>query len=185
MSSQFTLSSRAVLAGVLVLIGACDRNAPSVITPAPLGEESAHHAAAAIDSATEAGLRALKRATTPFTDFNVAKAAGYSTQVTACFENLPVGAMGFHWGDTNLFDATLDVTHPEVLLYERQPGGKMQLVGVEFIVPFSAWTKDKPPELLGQVFMKNLTFNVWALHAWVWKANPSGVFADWNPNVHC
>jgi hypothetical protein len=23
------------------------------------------------------------------------------------------------------------------------------------------------------------------LHAWLWKPNPSGVFADYNPRVHC
>jgi hypothetical protein len=25
----------------------------------------------------------------------------------------------------------------------------------------------------------------YALHAWVWKHNPSGTFAQWNPQVHC
>ena len=83
------------------------------------------------------------------------------------------------------FDATLDVTRPEVLLYERQPDKSMQLVGVEYIVPFTAWTDPNPPTLLGQTFVRNLTFNVWALHAWVWRANPRGIFSDWNPNVHC
>jgi hypothetical protein len=23
------------------------------------------------------------------------------------------------------------------------------------------------------------------LHAWIWKFNPLGLFADWNPRVHC
>jgi hypothetical protein len=23
------------------------------------------------------------------------------------------------------------------------------------------------------------------MHVWVWKTNPNGVFADWNPNVSC
>jgi hypothetical protein len=26
---------------------------------------------------------------------------------------------------------------------------------------------------------------IWALHVWLWKHNPSGMFADWNPNVTC
>ena len=77
------------------------------------------------------------------------------------------------------------MTRPEVLLYERQPDKSMQLVGVEYIVPFTAWTDANPPTLLGQTFVRNLTFNVWALHAWVWRANPRGIFSDWNPNVHC
>jgi len=23
------------------------------------------------------------------------------------------------------------------------------------------------------------------LHVWIWRENPSGMFADWNPTVHC
>ena len=23
------------------------------------------------------------------------------------------------------------------------------------------------------------------MHAWVWKHNPAGIMADWNPNVSC
>jgi len=26
---------------------------------------------------------------------------------------------------------------------------------------------------------------IWYLHVWHWEPNPSGVFADWNPNVKC
>jgi hypothetical protein len=33
--------------------------------------------------------------------------------------------------------------------------------------------------------VQNHTFDVWALHVWVWKHNPSGMFADWNPQVSC
>jgi len=25
----------------------------------------------------------------------------------------------------------------------------------------------------------------YSLHAWVWKRNPAGTFAMWNPKVHC
>jgi hypothetical protein len=25
----------------------------------------------------------------------------------------------------------------------------------------------------------------YALHVWAWKANPQGVFMDWNPQVSC
>ena len=34
-------------------------------------------------------------------------------------------------------------------------------------------------------FLQNDTFQLWGLHAWVWKENPSGMFANWNPNVTC
>jgi hypothetical protein len=25
----------------------------------------------------------------------------------------------------------------------------------------------------------------YVVHAWIWRHNPSGMFADWNPNVKC
>ena len=34
-------------------------------------------------------------------------------------------------------------------------------------------------------FARNETFQVWALHVWVWRKNPNGTFADWNPKVNC
>jgi hypothetical protein len=58
-------------------------------------------------------------------------------------------------------------------------------VGVEFIIPFTAWTGAEPPVLYGQTFARNETFQVWALHVWAWRDNRSGVFADWNPAVSC
>lgn len=186
MSSLHSLTARRALVGLVTLLAACEHPTPTVVSSATMGHDhGAASVAAKIDSTTERELLALKRATAPFQDFGLAKNAGYSTQVTACFESLPLGAMGSHFGNTSLFDASLDVTKPEVLLYERKPGGGMQLVGVEFIVPFTAWTEPNPPELFGQVFVRNNQFNVWALHAWVWKTNPRGVFADWNPDVHC
>ena len=42
-----------------------------------------------------------------------------------------------------------------------------------------------PPELFGQRFHRDVVFGLWVLHAWVWKANPSGVFAEYNPLVVC
>jgi hypothetical protein len=186
MSLRLSLTSRGALVGLTVLAAACDRSAPAIVTPAQSGHDHGQTAVAApIDAAAEAGLKALKRATAPFQDFAVAQDSGFTTKVTACFESLPLGAMGSHYGDASTFDATLNPTRPEVLLYERLPGGTLQLVGVEFIVPFSAWTDVNPPTLFGQTFVRNTTFNVWALHAWVWKSNPRGVFSDWNPTVHC
>jgi hypothetical protein len=61
----------------------------------------------------------------------------------------------------------------------------LRLVGVEYVVPFGAWTAPEPPVLFGQHFHRNETFGLWALHVWVWQHNPSGLFADWNPRVTC
>ena len=82
-------------------------------------------------------------------------------------------------------DGNVNVLEPELLMYEPGPRGQMRLVGVEYIVPLSAWQGSKPPMLFGREFQVNEQFGVWALHAWVWKHNPAGMFADWNPNVSC
>lgn len=70
-------------------------------------------------------------------------------------------------------------------MYEPGPRGQKKFVGVEFIVPFTLWTNPTPPVAFGQTFMPNAAFQVWALHVWVGRDNPSGVFSDWNPRVRC
>jgi hypothetical protein len=77
------------------------------------------------------------------------------------------------------------VDQPELLMYEPMKNGKPRLVGVEFIFPLGLWTSPNPPRLFGRDFKVNQEFGVWALHAWVWKENPNGMFADWNPTVSC
>ena len=39
------------------------------------------------------------------------------------------------------------------------------------------------PQLYGQMFHKHPTLPQYVLHAWLWEANPNGMFADFNPNV--
>ncbi len=41
----------------------------------------------------------------------------------------------------------------------------------------------RPPTLFGVSFHRHPSLPLWVLHAWVWKDNPAGVFADWNPAV--
>ena len=137
----------------------------------------------------EAGLRdklaELKRATVRYRDFAAAQADGYTIEVTKCMADPVRGGMGYHFAKGELIDARVTEARPEVLLYEPTGEGRFRLVGVEFIIPFDAWTGAEPPVLYGQTFARNETFKVWALHVWVWRNNPSGVFADWNPKVSC
>lgn len=42
-----------------------------------------------------------------------------------------------------------------------------------------------PPVLMGHEFHPVPAAGIWGLHAWVWKHNPDGMFADWNPEVSC
>ena len=129
-------------------------------------------------------LAALRRVTASFHSFGAAKNAGWSTMITPCMVG-PDGGMGFHYGNTKLITGSVRVEEPELLLFEPERNGALRLVAVEYIVPLSAWNSSKPPRLFGRDFKVNTQFQVWALHAWVWKSNPSGMFADWNPSVSC
>ena len=81
---------------------------------------------------------------------------------------------------------------PEALLYEPKDG-KLQLVGVEYIVIAADWDAKHPtpPVLMGQLFNYSGAPNrfgippFYELHVWAWKNNPAGMFADWNPRVSC
>jgi hypothetical protein len=76
---------------------------------------------------------------------------------------------------------------PEAVLYQRGPNDQMRLVAVEWVVDAAAWDAlyNDPPTLLGQTFPRNNDLGVYGLHAWVWRNNPSGMFASWNPEVSC
>jgi len=156
------------------------------------GEPAVTEFAAATPSSAAAvaedGLAAVKSSTAHFQRFEVARAAGYDflfmNMCMADASDANRGAMGYHYVNTTLLDDKVDVNAPEALLYEPGPNGRLRLVAVEYVIPADAWTSTQPPELLGQRFTLN-AFNLWALHAWVWKDNPSGTFADWNPNVSC
>ena len=126
----------------------------------------------------------IREATAKFQTSKAAEAAGYKL-ATGCVQHQPAGAMGYHFNNEALFDATLDVEHPEVLVYEKQPDGSFQLNGVEFYVPASAWTSAQPPRIMGQDLQTAPGLGFWFLHVWVWKRSPSGLFSVWNPDVKC
>lgn len=139
-----------------------------------------------------AQLTELRGATEPLRDVTQGNAAGYEILVThpesgeRCLNHAQLGAMGFHYLNPDLVDDAVSVAAPEVLIYEPQSDGSLALVGVEYVVPFAIRGDDEaPPILFGREFKRNYTFDLWALHAWVWRENPSGVFADYNPAVSC
>lgn len=137
------------------------------------------------DAEEQRNLATLRRVTEPFHHFDAAKHAGWSQMITGCMTDSVAGGMGFHFGNPNLINGTVRVDEPELLLYEPEKGGGMRLVAVEYMVPLTAWTAPRPPRLFGRDFKVNSAFGIWALHAWVWKNNPSGLYADWNPTVSC
>jgi hypothetical protein len=184
-SPRGAASALVLLSAVLV---ACDPQAePGEPTQAPMFGVAG---AASADAAQLAGLR---KVTARFHRLEAAMAAGYETQITPCWAHHSAGAMGYHYGKTDLLDAEVDLLQPEVVMYEPQPGGHMRLVGMEYIVPLAAWEDaghdlDDPadvPELLGQKYTRHSSLPIFKLHIWLWRQNPAGVFADWNPNVTC
>src|SRR6185312_17481334 len=64
----------------------------------------------------------IREATAKFKSTDASVAAGYKL-ATGCIQHPPAGAMGYHYNNEALFDATLDVEHPEVLVYEKKPDG--------------------------------------------------------------
>ena len=137
-----------------------------------------------LGDAVDRDVTKVREATARFKTTEAAEAAGYK-RVSECVEYQPAGAMGYHFQNNALLDTTLDVDHPEVLVYEKKPDGAFKLNGVEFLVPIPAWTAAEPPRIMGQALKKADRLGIWYLHVWTWEPSPSGLFADWNPNVKC
>jgi len=147
----------------------------------------------------ESDLAKLRNATSPYHDIEVAKDAGYKTELplfgtsTTCISNGTEGAMGIHM--VSSVDEVLDETHPEALLYERRNNGSYKLTGVEYILPIGSEPPppDAPrPSLFGKDFdvtdatgfFGEPTY-LYTLHVWIWKPNPAGIFEAWNTRVTC
>jgi hypothetical protein len=179
--------------GVLLIAGCESGHAPVAPTGTSLADGPGVAGAMHATPATQLSeLAALRRATARFHRVGVAEAEGYTVLVThpesgaACLEHTDLGGMGRHLLKLDLVDGEVSATEPEAVIYEPGPNGKLRLVGVEYLIPFAILGADQPaPALFGQAFTQNETFGVWALHAWVWKNNPAGMFAAWNPNVTC
>ncbi len=134
-------------------------------------------------SGEDQDLATLKALTEPFQSFDAGKAAGYDAPFMGCFA-IDSGGMGIHYQNTGIdVAATPSVSKPPFLMYEPQQDGSMRLVGVEYVK--AAPPTDPAPTLFGQKFTFNTGLGIWALHVWDWKANPAGLYANWNPSVTC
>lgn len=176
------------MAALTVLSIGCDNASVDPVAPesADLTPVSAMAASVSGNPEVSAWLASLREATAPFQRIEVAAAAMWDTPITACMEMSGVGGMGYHYANASLIDGVAEDVAPEILLYEPQKNGRLQLVGVEYIVPFAFVPADAPaPTLHGVAFHQNYAFGLWALHAWVWQNNPAGIFEDWNPTVTC
>lgn len=133
----------------------------------------------------------LRRDLAPYADYRRALADGF-VPVSDCTES-PAGAMGVHFLNPARAMAPVDPTKPAVLLYLPTPTG-YELMGAEWFqadADQDLSTDNDRPSLWGRPFDGPMPGHDPAmpihydLHVWLFTANPAGVFAPWNPSVHC
>lgn len=156
-----------------VVLGACS---------SPSDDE---HGNSRLTTEQRQAIEQVKSATRQFQNIEIAKNAGYTAQYPEGCAVSAEGAQAYHYLNPELVDAKVELLKPELVMYEPQANGSMQLIGVDYVVPFDQWNSVQPPMLLGVPFMRNEPLGVWALHIWAWRDNPSGMFAAWNPAVSC
>jgi hypothetical protein len=149
-----------------------------------------------------AQLAHTKRALDKYQSVDAAKAAGYAQTGPCAFalagageESSHAGAMGVHYtSNAAIADGKLISTKPEILVYEPTAGGGLQLVAAEYFQPDAdqnVKTDPDRPSLFGRAFDGPMVGHApgmpihYDLHVWLWKHNPSGTFAPWNPDVSC
>jgi len=168
-------------APLLALAVACSGDA---VAPPDASPGDMEAALAALPPEINREIAALRRATAAFQQYSRAYDAGYDTQFPEGCMEIAEGAQGYHYIDFSLV-GTLDVEKPQLLMYEPQANGRLNLVGVEYIFPGEP--TDPPPTLFGREFGYSDVYGVWILHVWAWRGNPhpDGIFANWNPLVSC
>lgn len=142
------------------------------------------HDAPALAINIERAIALLRRATVRYHDLNVALADGF-VLLHPCEVRPGEGAVGAVYVNLGRLDGRFDLDRPEALIYEESSNERAKLVGAEFAIPYALWTKKEPPVFLGQAFQTEDEFGVFALHAWIWRRNPNGMFAEAHPGISC
>lgn len=154
----------------------------------------------AADKPTEAQIDALRKSFEKYQDYKVAVrdlylstvgCVHYSGEKVDGYMEYPKGAMGVHFVNVTI-QGPPDPLKPNVLIYE--PVGKdLKLVAVEWLVPLTPDTKERP-SLFGEPFMGPMEgheplipkdYVHYDLHMWLFKPNPLGLFSATNPDVNC
>ncbi len=167
---KFTLTNASIIALVLipVLYSSCNKDDDPQIDEVALMIEE------------------VRQLTQPFKNHSAAVQAGWDTDISSCIEHPTEGGMGHHFGRMPYFDGRTNHLEPQVLLFAPDINGNMELLGVEYIVPFTIHSEEAdPPTLFYQHFHQNHEQEIWGLHVWTEKLNPKGMFYDWNPTVSC
>ncbi len=124
-----------------------------------------------------------------------------------------LGAMGVHYFRPDLLGITAppnprvngnglhtDFRKPSILIYEPQANGRLELVAVENLVFAKAWhaaghaappsfhgapydsMSDDPRTEIDEAHMFEPHYD---RHVWLYRENPNGLFAPFNPKVSC
>jgi hypothetical protein len=124
-----------------------------------------------------------------------------------------LGAMGIHFFRPDLLGITkppsprvtgegthTDFRRPAILIYEPQRDGSLELVAVENLVFAEAWRAAghaEPPTFFGvpydsmvdnpdtEIDEAHMFAPHFDRHVWLYRENPNGVFAPFNPAVTC
>jgi hypothetical protein len=134
---------------------------------------------------------ATKRLRTPAR----AVAAGYIA-TDACVELPGVGGMGYHYLNPALAgDDVIDPARPEVLVFVPARKGRLRLGAVEYFkadADQDLTTDSDRPSLFGDHDFEGPMPGHepgmpvhYDKHVWLYKHNPAGQLAPWNPTVHC
>ena len=176
----------------LVLVGVCTSNALAQDGHSHMTMQ--HAMTADQQKKASALINVVRDATERFKDVAVAQAEGYSLQF-GCVSGPDAGAMGLHFINGPLVaSGIIDAARPQIVIYEPMPGGRLQLIGADYLVLADQWNAahpNSPPELMGQLFQWWDTPNrfglpaFYTLHVWAWKENPNGAFVNWHPRVSC
>jgi hypothetical protein len=178
MFKQFnTLRHVAVLATAVALAACADEPA------GPQTQPTAGAQFAALPVRANEAIATLQRVTARYHHLDAAIADNF-VLLHPC-ENRPgEGPVGIVYVNFDrLLDGVIDPQSPDALIYEPSSNGKPKLVGAEFAIPYAM--APQAPSFLGTTFQPEDEFGVWALHAWIWRANPEGMFAETNPRVSC
>jgi hypothetical protein len=136
----------------------------------------------------------VRAAVARYHSFGQALRDGYTVEGEPCVSS-PDGTMGIHAINPALLASpTIDPLRPEILLYVPGANGMLKLVGVEYWkvdADGDLTTDGDRPSVLGQPFDgpmpgHNPTMPVhYDIHVWLAEANPSGLFAPFNPAISC
>jgi hypothetical protein len=158
-------------------------------------------------AAIDRDLSVVRLATERYRDVVAALADGYAQEGPA------LAGVGAHFVNWSLIGDEVDLRHPAVLLYERKLDLTLTLVGVAWLVdtdhdgappaafaPSGVWHYHEYPspglcKFPDGAFVAtdaegcsaggghHMMSSPWILHAWLFRDNPDGMFANTNTNV--